>query len=273
MFAKIAHWIQEKKEIVVFYNTRNSFIQQGKSGIFAAKKIMAFVLVACEESQAVCKAFREAGHIAFSCDIIPCSGGHPEWHFLEDAISVMKNKGGHIEVGMSVYIDNPKWDLIIAHPPCTFLSSSGATWYYHPEDKELPVEQRRPHPLYPNRRQDQKEAIGFFMEFTSLEHTDRWCIENPIGVMSKQYRKPDCIIQPWQFGHEASKSTCLWLHNLPVLEPTNIVGKGEFIISKSGNKMPKWYADAWGSKDRRTIRSKTFEGIAKAMAEQWGGLL
>ena len=215
------------------------------------------VLIACEESQAVTKAFRELGHEAYSCDILPASGGHPEWHIQRDVFEVI----------------NEGWDLMVAHPPCTFLAVSGASWYYHPEDKNLPVEQRRPHPKYPNRAMDREMAVGFFMALMNAP-IERIAVENPIGIMSSRFRKPDQIIQPWQFGDSASKSTCLWLKNLPKLTATDIVDKGEVVTCSSGKSMPKWYADALYTantkEERQTLRSKTFPGIAKAMAEQWG---
>lgn len=229
------------------------------------------VLVACEESQAVCKAFRELGENAYSCDLLPCSGGHPEWHFQEDMFDVILNGGGRLQTGKKEFIEG-KWDLMIAHPPCTYLAVSGARWYYHPADKDLPVGQRRPHPKFPDRAKDREDAVKFFMNVaqTNVPMTG---IENPVGIMSTRWRKPDQIIEPWMFGDEASKKTCLWLKNLPLLTPTDIVGKGEVYTAKSGNKSPKWFTDIFFSgvsaEERRTLRSKTFPGIAKAMATQW----
>jgi hypothetical protein len=214
------------------------------------------ILIACEESQAVCKEFRLLGHQAYSCDILPQTGGQPEWHIQRDVFEVI----------------NEGWDMMIAFPPCTYLSVSGAQWYYHPEDKELPIEARRPHPKYPNRSNDRKDAAQFF---TKLYNSDihKVCIENPVGVMSNLFRKPDQIVQPWMFGDEATKTTCLWLKNLPSLMPTEIVGKGERTVFQSGKSHPKWYADALAKaktpEERRNLRSKTFPGIAKAMATQW----
>jgi len=201
------------------------------------------ILVACEESQAVTKHLRALGHEAFSCDILPCSGSHPEWHYQQDVFEV-------IEKG---------WDMMIAFPPCTHLASSGARHF-----KQKIADGR------------QQQGIDFFMKLVNVD-IDRIAIENPIGVMSTKYRKPDQIIQPYQFGDKAQKSTCLWLKNLPKLEPTNIVDKGEFFefISKKGVKkrMPMWYykalQDAKTPQQRSTLRSKTFDGIARAMATQW----
>lgn len=128
------------------------------------------VLIACEESQTVCASFRKLGFNAYSCDLVECSGGHPEWHLLGDALDVIKNNGGITQDGKHVVID--KWHLMIAHPPCTYLTSSGAKWYYHPEDKHLPIEQRRPHPRFPHRKQDQDAAVDFFMALynTNIPH-------------------------------------------------------------------------------------------------------
>ena len=185
------------------------------------------VLVACEESQTVCKAFRELGHEAYSCDILPCSGGHPEWHIKDDVLN-------HLDEG---------WDLIIAHPPCTDLAVSGAR---HFARKRADGSQRR--------------SIDFFMKFTQLD-CQKVAIENPVCIMSSVWRKPDQIIQPWQFGHGETKATCLWLKGLPILRPTNIVEGRTTRI----HRMPP-------RADRSRLRSKTYEGIAKAMAEQWGNV-
>jgi site-specific DNA-cytosine methylase len=186
------------------------------------------VLVACEESQEVCKAFRDLGHEAYSCDLKPCSGGHPEWYIQDDIMNVLRHGG-------------EEWDLIIAHPYCTHTSVSGARWFAQ-------------------KRKDgrQQEAIRFFMFFTTLK-CEKVAIEHPISIMSSEYRKPDQIIQPYMFGHGETKATCLWLKGLPKLKPTDIVEGREQKIWK----MPP-------SKDRAELRSKTYPGIAKAMAQQWG---
>lgn len=214
------------------------------------------VLLACEESQSVTKEFRKLGHEAYSCDILPCSGGHPEWHLQQDVTDLLKQK----------------WDLVIAFPPCTFIAGSGVQWLSHPDDRALPFEKRRPHPKYPNRRNDMEKGVEFFMMFANAD-CERVAIENPIGLMSSRYRKPNQIIQPYMFGDEATKSTCLWLKALPALMPTNIVSKGDRVRFKSGKSHPKWYADALrntkSKEERQRIRSKTFPGIAKAMATQW----
>ena len=201
------------------------------------------ILVACEESQAVTVQLRELGHEAFSCDLLPCSGGHPEWHYQQDVFEVI-DKG---------------WDMMIAFPPCTDLAVSGAR---HFERKRKDGSQQR--------------SIKFFMDLANAP-IEKIALENPIGIMSTKWRKPEQIIQPWMFGDKAQKSTCLWLKGLPKLEPTDIVDKGEFFefTSKKGEKkrMPMWYykalQDAKTPEQRRTLRSKTFKGIAEAMAKQW----
>jgi len=203
------------------------------------------VLVACEESQAVTKAFRARGHEAFSCDIQPASGGHPEWHIQCDVVSELKKQ----------------WDIVIAFPPCTHLAVSGAKHF-----KEKVNDGR------------QQEGIDFFLLFTNLPHIKKVAIENPIGIMSRIYRKPDQIIHPYYFGDQFQKTTCLWLKGIPPLvhyEKEDLfnnkithVGKGEFITTPSGKKLPKWYSDNKSGK----ARSKTFPGIANAMAQQWGSV-
>lgn len=214
------------------------------------------VLLACEESQAVCIEFRKLGHEAFSCDIQECSGGHPEWHYKEDVFEV-------IEKG---------WDLMIAFPPCTHLAVSGA-------------------PHFEQKRKDgrQQEGIDFFMKMVNAP-IDKIAIENPIGIMSNTYKLPNQIIQPYFFGDPFQKSTCLWLKNLPNLYHNSIPNlfgdeithsnKNELEyfewIDKKGNKkrQPMWYYEAFKNaktkEERSKLRSKTFPGIAKAMAKQWG---
>jgi hypothetical protein len=229
------------------------------------------ILVACEESQAITNELRKLGHDAFSCDLLPCSGGHPEWHFQEDVFKIIENHGGILQNGYE-NISNDQWEMMIAHPPCTFLAVSGARWYYHPEDKDMPVQNRRPHPRFPNRAIDRDEALEFFIKLCEAP-IERIAVENPVGIVNTKYKKPTQTVHPWMFGDEASKATCLWLKNLPKLEPTNIVGKGERVVLSSGKSLPKWYSDALTKAktpaERRTLRSKTFEGMARAMAEQW----
>ena len=217
------------------------------------------ILVACEESQEVCKELRKRGHRAFSCDIQDCSGGHPEWHIKDDVTKLVNGNCKFKLQNGQTDEQKGKWDMIIAFPPCTDLCVSGAR---HFAKKQADGRQQR--------------SIDFFMKFVNAD-CDRIAIENPIGIMSTKYRKPDQIIQPWQFGDKYSKSTCLWLKNLPLLVPTKIVEKGEFIewIDKNGKKkrQAKWFYEALrnskNAAERAKIRSKTFPGIANAMATQW----
>lgn len=230
------------------------------------------VIVACEESQAVCKAFRKLGHNAYSCDILQCSGGHPEWHFNHDIATVLNQTNLILQNGETACIQGD-WDIMIAHPPCTYLAVSGAKWYYHPEDKDLPIEQRRPHPKFPNRAQDRELAVAFFMSLANAD-IKRIAIENPVGIMSSRWRRPNQTIQPYMFGDPFSKGTCLWLKNLKQLHPSKATNnRGEWIYFESGKKQPKWYSDALtkshSAEERRMLRSKTFPGIARAIAEQW----
>lgn len=183
------------------------------------------ILVACEESQAVAIAFRNRGHEAYSCDTHECSGGHPEWHFKGDVRDYLYRH----------------WDMLIAFPPCTDLAVSGARWFKEKRASGI-----------------QQASIEFFMLFAN-HSCQKKAIENPIGIMSNIYRKPDQIVQPWQFGHGETKATCLWLTGLPLLKPTNIVEGREQKIWK----MPP-------SDNRAKLRSKTYSGIANAMADQWG---
>lgn len=233
------------------------------------------ILIACEESQRVCSEFRRLGFNAYSCDLLPCSGGHPEWHFQQDVLKIIEKGGGILQNGEEYYIEGC-WDLMVAHPPCTYLAVSGAKWYYHPEDKELPLSQRRPHPNFPNRAKDREDGANFFMALANAK-IERIAIENPVGIMNTRWRKPDQVVQPWQFGDSASKKTCLWLKNLPLLKETNVVDEGEFIEFGSGRRLAKWYSDGLTktktAEERRTWRSKTFPGFAKAIAEQWGEYL
>ena len=230
------------------------------------------VLIACEESQAVCCAFRRLGHNAYSCDLLDCSGGHPEWHFNHDITTVLNRTDLTLQNGQKAKIKGT-WDLMVCHPPCTYLAVSGAQWYYHPEDKDLPIAERRPHPKFPNRAKDREDGIAFFL-FLANADVKRIAIENPIGIMSSRWRKPDQAIQPYMFGDPFSKNTCLWLKNLKPLHPSRPTDNhGEKIVFKSGKSQPKWYSDALSkaktAEERRTLRSKTFPGIARAIAEQW----
>ena len=196
------------------------------------------VLVACEFSGTVRDAFAKLGHDAWSCDLEPSQT--PGNHYQGDMFDII----------------NEDWDLMIAHPPCTHLAVSGAR---HFEKKRADGRQQ--------------QGIDFFMKVINAQ-IPKMAVENPIGIMSSIYRKPDQIIQPWEYGHKTTKATCLWLKDLPLLKPTNIVEKGEFVTFPSGKRMSKWYADSSKNspKERERIRNKTFQGIADAMADQWGNI-
>jgi len=209
------------------------------------------VLIACEESQSICKEFRKLGHEAYSCDLLPCSGGYKDWHIQGDALE-------------QAYSGN--YDLMVAHPPCTYLAVSGNRWLYNKDGSKNT-----------ERWNNQAKALDFVKALMSAP-IKRIAIENPISVISSEIRKPDQIVQPWMFGDKAQKSTCFWLKNLPMLKPTNIVEKGEFFEwteKKTGKtlRQPLWYYEALQKaktpEERRTLRSKTFPGMAKAIAEQW----
>lgn len=208
------------------------------------------ILLACEESQAVCLEFRKLGHEAFSADILDCSGSNPEWHIKGDVIKILDDG----------------WDMMIAFPPCTHLAVSGARHF------KQKIKDGR-----------QQQGIDFFMKMVNAP-IPKIAIENPIGIMSTYYKKPNQIIHPYHFGDPYSKATCLWLKGLPPLlynkknetkkqkelvfaELPNEVDKGEFVTFPSGKRMAKWYNEASGNGH---LRSKTFPGIAKAMASQWG---
>lgn len=221
------------------------------------------VLVACEESQAVCKAFREKGHQAFSCDILDCSGEHPEWHIKDDVMNVIN---GYVrfetcdgEIHHNVYYGT--WDMVIAFPPCTYLTVTGNRWFNVERYGEKAKE----------RWFNRFKSIDFFKAIAGC-NCEKVAIENPIGVMSSCYRKPDQIIHPYMFGEPERKATCLWLKNLPKLKPTDIV-EPRIIKYKNGKGTDSpWHMDTMGlpGDERAKLRSKTFKGIADAMAEQWG---
>lgn len=221
------------------------------------------VLVACEESQTVCKAFRELGHEAYSCDIVECSGGHPEWHIKQDVLPLLNGRCEFTTCDDKLHTISGKWDLIIAHPPCTYLTVTGNKWFNVNRYGEKALK----------RIADREEAAEIFIEIANAG-CDKIVIENPVGYMSTFYRKPDQIIQPYMFGDPFEKKTCLWLKGVEPLKPTNEVKPPERKKFKSGKTMPEWYAEAWNlpKEERQKLRSKTFPGIAKAMAEQWGGL-
>jgi site-specific DNA-cytosine methylase len=190
------------------------------------------VLIACEYSGIVRDAFIRHGHDAMSCDILPTESAGP--HYEGDVLDILDRA----------------WDMMIAHPPCTHLAVSGAKHFAQ------------------KRADGRQQAALDFVQQLLLANIPMIALENPIGIISTQIRKPDQIIQPWQFGDQAQKTTCLWLKNLPPLVPTDIVDKGEFYISPTGKRLPKWYSDNKSAK----VRSKTFQGIADAMAKQWGDI-
>lgn len=209
------------------------------------------VLVACEESQAVTIELRKLGHEAYSCDIIPCSGGHPEWHIQWDALHLVNGDCTFVTLDGELHRMDGRWDMIIAHPPCTYLSNAGARFLY---PKGFLNEERLRKGL---------EAKEFFMEFLNAD-CDMIAVENPIP--SKVYGLPPYTqtVQPWMFGHPVQKKTCFWLKGLKPLVPTEIVNE------RQSTKIPgNWFNH--GGKDRQRNRAKTFPGIAKAMAEQWAG--
>lgn len=221
------------------------------------------VLVACEESQRVCIAFREKGHEAYSCDIQECSGGHPEWHILGDVLPILNGNTKFITQDGTLHEISGKWDMIIAHPPYTYLTVTGNRWFNIEKYGKKAIK----------RHEQRKEAIQFFSRIVNA-NCDKIAIENPIGIMSTVWEKPTQIIQPFMFGEPFEKRTCLWLKNLPKLNSTKLVIPQERIKFKSGKTMPEWYAKLWAlpKEEREKERSKTFIGIARAMAEQWGNL-
>lgn len=222
------------------------------------------VLIACEESQTLCKAFREKGHEAYSCDIIKCSGGHPEWHILDDALMVIG--GGTVKLQNGKWLTVDKWDMIIAHPPCIYLShvnTAGHSLEKTPENRII------------GNTLNRISGMDFFMRIITA-NCDRIAVENPVGIMNSAYRKPDQIIEPYMFAESTddkenyfTKRTCLWLKGLAPLKPNDIErpNNAELLGRFSKGKAKTWEDSlARGS----IARSKTFPGIAKAMAEQWG---
>lgn len=213
------------------------------------------VLVACEESQEVCKAFRELGHEAYSCDIQECSGGHPEWHILGDALEIINGNCAFKTMDGKEHEISHEWDLLIAHPPCTYFSRAGMANFSKNRTEEYRKERYR----------KLLESYEFFKKFEN-SNAKKIAIENPVGWLNTHHRKPDFIINPWQFGHEVNKPTCFWTKKLPPLKPTKIVGRGEIIRKPNGKTISVWFKNS-----SQKERSKTFPGIARAMAEQWGG--
>lgn len=216
------------------------------------------ILVACEESQRVCIEFRKKGHDAYSCDIQESSGDHPEWHIHQDVLNILNgNCDFETETGDKHRIKG-KWDMIIAHPPCTRLCNTSQRWLHWGDE------------TYRNKKiEEQKQAIDFFMKFVNAD-CDRIAIENPVGIMSSVYRKPDCIYNPYDFkGETECKKTCLWLKNLPVLQPTQVLEKEKRthgIYNAYFNKKQL----SWNDPQTAKLRSVTPLGVARAMGEQWG---
>ena len=220
------------------------------------------ILIACEESQEVCKAFRARGFEAYSCDIQECSGGHPEWHILGDVLPLLNGDCEFTTADTHTHTQAGRWDMIIAHPPCTDLAVSGARHFAQKQKDGR-----------------QQKSIVFFMQM-ALAWCDHIAVENPVCIMSSAWRKPDQIIQPYMFGEHARKTTCLWLKGLPPLTATDIVDPGEIIgkgfsvgASLDMARDENGKILSWNDPRTAKIRSKTFHGIAEAMAEQWGNYL
>ena len=220
------------------------------------------VLVACEESQEVCKAFRAKGHRAFSCDLQECSGGHPEWHIQDDVLPILDGRCTFVTSDGKLHSIGGGWDLLVAHPPCTYLSNAGAARLYRIIDGKTYIERKR--------FEMGMDAKEFFLSFLKAD-CERIAIENP--VPSGVFRMPKCqqVIQPYEFGAPYSKRTCLWLKGLPKLKPTEVVEPICSWVSGGSKKADGTERNNKGMKFRDSKRkSKTFPGIAKAMAEQWG---
>ena len=230
------------------------------------------ILVACEESQAVTIELRKLGHRAFSCDIIECSGNHPEWHIRWDALPLLNGNCSFLTQDGSLHQVDGKWDMIIAHPPCTYLTVTGNRWFNVDRYGDKAIQ----------RMKDREDAIEFFMAFANAD-CDRIAIENPIGIMSRRFRKPDQIVHPWYFAvceeDKTEKSTCFWLKGLNPLKPLHKekpeIAYFEWFDEKAGRmkRQSLWFYNTrcLNHKDRAKAASKTFPGIAKAMAEQWAG--
>ena len=218
------------------------------------------VLVACEESQAVCKAFREKGHEAYSCDIIECSGGHHEWHIQGDVLPLLNGRCSFRTADGVLHSIDSKWDMIIAFPPCTYLTNTGNPYLNVDKWGEKAIE----------RHKLREEAFNFFMRFANAD-CEKIVIENPIGYVNTHWRKPNQIVHPWQFGHPFTKGTCLWLKGVEHLKPTVTV-KPENCKSYAWETMidERGKTISWNSELSKKLRSKTFPGVAQAMADQWG---
>lgn len=225
------------------------------------------VLIACEESQAVCKEFRKLGHRAFSCDLQECSGGHPEWHIQGDVLPVINGNCTFCTADSHMHTQTGPWDLLIAHPPCTYLTNGGAVRMFRNEVKDFP-----PYGTFQmvniERLQQGILARDFFMKFMNAD-CERIAIENPIPMTIYMLREADQIIQPYMFGDPYSKKTCLWLKGLPNLRPTNVLKEYQPFINGGGGRLERENYKGKEFANGGYTRSKTFPGIAKAMADQW----
>jgi len=225
------------------------------------------VLVACEESGVVTERLRKEGIEAYSCDIIETSGSHPEWHIQQDVLPLLSGNCSFKTCDGEFHCIDGKWDAILAFPPCTYITIAANKYY----DEERYGDKAR------ERKKKREEACEFFMKFINAD-CEHIAVENPVGVMNTRYRKPDQIINPYEFGHPVSKKTCLWLKGLPLLKPTQIV-EPERIHSKGrtgGYSGASWFCRdengkilSWRDPRTAKIRSKTYDGIAEAFATQW----
>ena len=221
------------------------------------------ILIACEESQAVTIEMRRLGHEAYSCDLQECSGGHPEWHIMQDVLPLLNGRCKFETMNGQTHEINGRWDMIIAFPSCTYLTVTGNRWLNVEKYGEKAIQ----------RWKDREKAIEFFMSFANA-NCDKIAIENPIGVMSTHYRKPDQIIHPYMFGDAERKATCLWLKGLPKLQETKLVVPAVITYKNGTGTDSRWHMETLGlpEEERAKIRSKTFPGVARAMAEQWAGV-
>ena len=219
------------------------------------------LLVCCEESQRVCSAFRQRGWEAYSCDIMPESGGHPEWHIQQDVLPLINGNCEFFTADGEKHAIKGKWDLLICHPPCTYMSKAGARW------------------MYPKAGQVSKERLAlamkareFFFEFVNAD-CQMIAIENPRPLNIVRLPTPTQVIQPYEFGHPFSKATCLWLKGVPALKPTNIISSYKPFLPSNTSAFSKGKGGSRGIAHDAKTASKTFPGIARAMAEQWGGYI
>ena len=217
------------------------------------------VLVACEESQAVTKELRSLGIEAYSCDIIECSGGHPEWHIMQDVLPLLDGNCSFVTMDGTSHHINGKWDMLFAFPPCTYLCNTGTPYLDVDKWGQRAIE----------RAVKREEAFEFFMRFVNAD-CEKIVIENPVGLPNSRYRKPDQIINPWQFNHPYAKKTCLWLKGVEKLKPLCLEKPNDIksyafhtMIDENGKTI------SWNSDLSKKLRSKTFPGVAKAMATQW----